>query len=185
MAVLAGGAFGFVFYLTKRPTDVAATVSAKPVPAIDLEPVEWSTGKTAGAYVELRIAEAGDHPERIDFDHWRPGAHYLNETAITLLKVPFAEAHPGFSEYMPMLLPPAELRALVASLRQWKEEWLAFATLADVHERWDKLCPFVRTIRSPSDWQRVRDTFVKTINALTAYVSVAAGKNESVWFLGF
>jgi hypothetical protein len=189
MALLGLAALAFVYSLASRPQPGTATPTessnAKPVPPIDLEPVEWSTGKTAGAYVELRIADAGDHPDRIDFEHWRPDAHYLSDTAITLLTVPFTEAHPGFSEFMPMLLPPAELGVLVVKLKKWKDDWLAFATLADVHERWDRFCPYIVKVRSPSDWQRVRDTFVKTVNALIAYVSAAAARNESVWFLGY
>jgi hypothetical protein len=189
MAILGVAALLFVYFLATRPTHDAppttAAPIAKPVPPIDLGPVEWSTGKTAGGYVELRVAAAGDHPDRIDFDHWRPDAHYLSDTAITLLMVPFTEAHAGFSEFMPMLLPPPELLALVANLRKWKDEWIAFATLADVHARWDRFCPYIATVRSPAEWQRVRDTFVKTINSLIAYVSAAAGRNESVWFLGY
>jgi hypothetical protein len=184
MALLGLSALAFVYFLSTRPGAPAAS-NAKPVPPIELAPVEWATGKTAGAWVELRIAAPTDSPDRIDFDHWRPDAHYLSDTAMMLLAVPFAKAHPGFSEFMPMLLPPAELRALVSQLKTWKDEWLAFATLADVHERWDRFCPYIATIHSPAEWQRVRDTFVKTIGALTTFVSGASARNESVWFLGY
>ncbi len=189
MALLGLGALAFVYSLASRPRPgtvaSAESTNALPMPPVDTEPFEWSTGKTAGGYVELRIADAADHADRIDFDHWRPDAHYLSDTAMTLLTVPFTEAHAGFSEFMPMLLPPAELSVLVVKLKSWKDEWLAFATLADVHERWDRFCPYMTKVRTPSDWQRVRDTFVKTINALIAYVSAASAKNASVWFLGY
>lgn len=189
MALLAVFAFGFVFYLSTRPSGDRSSTgepeTAKPLPPLDLEPLEWSTRKRDGAYVELRIAAPGDAPDKGDLDRGQAGAHYLSDTVVTLLGAALSEAHAGYSEYRPNLFTPGELRTLVTSLRAWKDEWMAFATLADVHARWDRVSPYIANVRTPSDWQRVRDKFSKTLDALAAFFRASADRNESLWLLGY
>ena len=69
-----------------------------------------------GAWTELQIAEPGDRPSRMTFEHWRDDSRFVSLEAMKLLHEEFARALPGFDLFLPRLFAPDALAKLAAEL---------------------------------------------------------------------
>jgi hypothetical protein len=145
-----------------------------------------SSGKTAGEWVELQIAQPSDQPDRARFDRWRPDSQFLTFDAMAFLHDAFARAYGGasFDLFLPRLFDGPALVRLRSELESLERQLVATPDIASAKAQWGQASTVLRGLADDRAWLEARGALVRTARELGAFSGRIAGRGERLWILG-